>query len=158
MTEQRSPFAPRLCRAFHSYYEPLRLCSPRRYFRACFGLSRFSLPMREQIPTFRTPARTEVMPSLRRMPRGQSARSRRADPRGHVQTLVLTSSIISFDACSTVCFRSSPLPAPSPCRSRPGLLDQAAQGGFEVGSCKPTPRGRPSSGVQLRGTRTLRNI
>src|SRR5262249_51345543 len=34
--------------------------------------------------------------------------------------------------------------------SRPCLLDKAAEGGFRACSCKPAPRGRPSSVEQLR--------
>ena len=112
MTKQGSPFAPRFYLALHRYYKLLRLCSLHRYFHACFWLSRFSLLMRQQIPTFRTPAQTEFMPPLCRMPHGQFARSLHASPSVHVQTLVSTSSLSNFDTCSAVCFRSSPLPLP----------------------------------------------
>ncbi len=61
-------------------------------FPTCLELSWFSLLMEQQVPTFRIPAQTEVMPPLRRMPHGPYARSRHACPRVHVQTRVSTSS------------------------------------------------------------------
>ena len=104
--------------------------------------------MEQQVPTFRIPAQTEVMPPLCRMPHGPYARSRHARPRGHVQTLVLTSSSLFSTLVQRFAFAHLLCPHLSLTLTT-GPFDQAAHGGFDACSCKPTPRGLPSSGIQL---------
>ena len=138
------------------YYEQFRPCSRPRYSHAYAARRhlRFSLHILEQVPTFRTQARTEIMPPLCRMPHGQSAHSRHAFPEDDVQTPVLTSFLI-LDTCSAVHFRSSSLSPPNLDVHHHALSCIAAQGRLAPAHASRR-RGAfyPSSCVQLRGTRT----
>src|SRR5215471_9503592 len=71
--------------------------------------------------------------------------------------------LYTFDTSAVVPLRSSSCRSPDPVnpslflpRSRPWLLAKAAEGGFGACSCKPTPRGRPSSVKQLRTSSAFR--
>ena len=152
-TEQGTSLAPRLSRALPRYYGMLRPCSPHRYSHACLALSRFSLLMREQVPTFHTPAQTEVMPPLCRMPRGQYARSRHAPPRGSRPDPGFD--IISdFDTCSAVGFRSSPLPAPFLDAHDRAFWTQPLKAGLASARASRRRGTFPHQGCSFRGTRT----
>ena len=140
---------------FLRYYEQFRPCSWRRYSHAYAAQQhlRFSLCIQSQVLTFHTKAQTEIMPPLCRMPHGQSAHSRHAFPEDHVQTSVLTSSsnfrhllgdlrTFIFSAYTDhLTFTTMP-------------FEHSSSRLFGTYSCKPMPRGLPSSLVQLRDTRT----
>jgi hypothetical protein len=74
-----------------------------------------------------------------------------------MKPLVLTSSFVPYDASTEVHFRSSLLiltcsgyvPVALLQRSLPTALDRSSLEWFEACSWKPTPKGLPSSPVQL---------
>jgi hypothetical protein len=91
--------------------------------------------------------------------------SRIADDLGNNGPTVLFGSLclIGFDSSIVVSLQSSSCLTPGPVspglflpRSRPWLLSTAAERWFEVRSCKPTSRGRPSSVKQLRTLRSCK--
>ena len=91
--------------------------------------------------------------------------SRIADDLGNDGPTVLFGSLclIGFDSSIVVSLQSSSCLTPGPVspglflpRSRPWLLSTAAERWFEVRSCKPTSRGRPSSVKQLRTLRSCK--
>ena len=130
---------------------------PYRYSHACGAATCVSpLASGRQVPTFRTKAWIKFMPSLCRTPPRQSTGSLWAYPAGLQVPAVLTpSQIFRHLINGSLVLISLIRTGHSLCHALPLTLTTTALyrcslRWFEACSCKPTPRGPPSSSVQLR--------
>jgi len=136
------------------YYGLLRPCAPRRYSPPC-GTTTWSSPFtsERQVPTFRTGAWTTFTPPQRRAPPRPSAGPSWAHP-GQRLLPVSTPSLgfrRFFERFAFARLRGPHLTRHArlfPERFSPRLLIATTPRRFEACSCKPAPRGPPSSPVQ----------
>ena len=149
----------------HRYYGLLRPCVPPRYSHPRGSSTWVSpLPSERQVPVFHTKAWFTFTPLLCRMPPRQYAGFPWTYPgvvyASSFDIVFLFSTPHQWFACARLpephLTQSSAGPFPTTLTTR--ALDPCSLRRFGACSCKPTPRGLPSSPVQPRGARSPTNV